>query len=337
MRTAVDPEESPTRPPRVTVAVPTFNRAHLVGRAIRSALAQTVRDFELLVVDDGSTDGTLDALRTGQDPRLRYVRHEQNRGIGATRNTAIARGRGEWIAFLDDDNEWAPDYLERQLALAAAHPEADVVYCQARRRDRRTGKEVVSTRVVEGGQVFRRLVDDWHPLVSCVMIRRRVLVETGGVDERLGATEDVDLWLRLGRCAHFVGTPDVLVTKHDHHGGRQLSLDLALRARDLAILDATWAAEITATCGPAAYRRWRLGLELSTALRAFDAGRRAEGWRSAGRMARLLPWSGLHLAGAFTAGLLGPDAYRRLAAVRRTFRGPAPTALPAEPSRSRTR
>ena len=114
--------------PRVSVAISTWNRAHLVGRAIRSALAQTFEDFELLVVDDGSSDATPEVLAAVSDARLRRVRHERNFGVSRTRNTALGLARGEWLAYLDDDNEWAPDYLERQLAFAASQPAAGVVY-----------------------------------------------------------------------------------------------------------------------------------------------------------------------------------------------------------------
>src|SRR5687768_12700264 len=104
--------------PTVTVAISTWNRAHLVGRAIRSAASQTFVDTEILVVADGSTDETPDVLAAVDDPRLRRLRHDRNEGISRTRNTAIRLARGEWIAFLDDDNEWAPDYLDRQLTFA---------------------------------------------------------------------------------------------------------------------------------------------------------------------------------------------------------------------------
>lgn len=311
---------TPARPPLVSVAVSTWNRADLVGRAVRSVLTQTFGDFELLVVDDGSTDATPEVIAGVRDPRLRYLRQAQNHGISRTRNTGIEQARGEWMAFLDDDNEWDPDYLRRQLARVASRPEADVVYCLARWRDPRTGEDIVRSRVVEAGRVFRHLVEGWHLLMSCAMIRRAVLVEIGGLDERLGASEDVDLWLRLGRRAEFAGTAEVLVVRHDRHGGRQLSLDFALRARDLAVLDEKWRSEITVTCGRAAYRRWRLGLELGGAVRAAQAGQRAEGFKSARRMARFLPWSAPYLAGALSLALLGPVAYARLAAVARAFR-----------------
>src|SRR5262249_10775494 len=169
--------------PRVSVAICTWNRAHLVGRAIRSALAQTVDNFELLVVDDASTDDTAAALARVDDRRLHGVSHERNQGISRTRNTALALARGEWLAFLDDDNEWAPNYLEQQLALAAARPEAGVVYCRARLRDAPSGSEVALGELRQG-TVFCDLVGGGNPFVSSALIRRRLLVGAGGLGGR---------------------------------------------------------------------------------------------------------------------------------------------------------
>ena len=163
--------------PCVSVAISTWNRAHLVGRAIRSALAQTFEDFELLVVDDGSTDATPEVLAGQDDARLRRVRHERNHGISRTRNTAIGLARGEWMAFLDDDNEWAPDYLDRQLALAASRPAAGVVYCRAHVRNARSGAETAEPVGLWQGKVFCHLVDGWIPFMSGALIRMSALTE----------------------------------------------------------------------------------------------------------------------------------------------------------------
>src|SRR5262245_39993346 len=99
--------------PKVAVVIPVFNRPEGVARAIRSVLTQTFQDFELVVVDDGSTDRTTDAVAAIRDHRIRLVRHERNCGGGATRNTGIRASTAPFVAFLDSDDEWMPTKLER--------------------------------------------------------------------------------------------------------------------------------------------------------------------------------------------------------------------------------
>jgi glycosyltransferase involved in cell wall biosynthesis len=296
--------------PCVSVAISTWNRAHLVGRAIRSALAQTFDDFELLVVDDGSTDATPEVLAGVDDRRLRCVRHERNYGISRTRNTALGLARGVWLAFLDDDNEWAPDYLERQLAFAAARPGAGVAYCRARQRYAPSGSEVELGELRQG-QVFCALVEGWNPFVSSALIRRSLLVEAGGLDERLRATEDRDLWMRLAQRTEFAGSSEVLLIRHERHGP-QLSRNPDLLAQDAAVLAGKWRDAITATCGRRAFRRWQLRLvlwaERCRVERAAErgGGERVLAARSAGRLLRLFPGSAPHVAEALGLAILGP-------------------------------
>ena len=300
--------------PRVSVAISTWNRAHLVGRAIRSALAQTFEDFELLVVDDGSSDATPEVLAAVSDDRLRRVRHERNFGVSRTRNTALGLARGEWLAYLDDDNEWVPDYLERQLAFAASQPAAGVVYCRARQRHAPTGAEVVRGELRQG-RVLCDLVTGWNPFMSSALIRRAVLLDAGGFDEQLRASEDHDLWIRLAQRTEFAGASDVLLIRHEHHGP-QLTYDPDFHARDAAILTEKWRDAITAACGRRVYRRWQLRLALWTERchmeRAAErgGGERVAAARSAGRLLRLFPGSAPHVAQALALTLLGPRSLK---------------------------
>jgi len=100
--------------PTVSVIIPTYNRAHLLDRAIRSVLDQTYQDFELIVVDDGSSDPTAEVIATFADPRIYYLRHEKNRGAAAARNTGIEASQGDYVAFLDSDCEWLPKKLLKE-------------------------------------------------------------------------------------------------------------------------------------------------------------------------------------------------------------------------------
>src|SRR4030042_5052103 len=101
--------------PTVSIIIPTYNRAHLVMRAINSVLDQSFQDFEIIIVDDASRDNTEKMVSGIRDKRIFYIRHEKNRGGSAARNTGIKQARGEYIAFLDSDDEWLPEKLEKQL------------------------------------------------------------------------------------------------------------------------------------------------------------------------------------------------------------------------------
>ncbi len=103
--------------PTVSVIIPTYNRANLVSRAIKSVLNQTYQDFEIIVVDDCSEDNTEEIVKSFNDSRIRYIKHKKNKGGSAARNTGIKRARGKYIAFLDDDDEWLPSKLEKQIML----------------------------------------------------------------------------------------------------------------------------------------------------------------------------------------------------------------------------
>ncbi len=208
--------------PAVSVIIPAFNRADVLGRAIDSVLAQTYPDFELIVVDDGSTDRTAEVVQTFADPRIRYI-PQANAGVAAARNTGLAEARGRFVAFLDSDDRFLPHKLAVQVAVLEASPEVGLVA---------GGYRVVSA---SGEPLIER--HPWHAwprldvqtwLYACpvtvhsVLVRREWLARAGGFDLSLnGQAEDWDLWLRLAYAGCLMAwTPEVVCVYHLHPGQR---------------------------------------------------------------------------------------------------------------------
>ncbi len=315
-------------PPEVTVVIPTHNRAHLVGRAITSALAQTLADFEVIVVDDGSTDETAEVVRSLADPRLRLVQLSRKAGDCRARNAGIQGALGELVAFLDDDDEWLPQKLARQVARLRAEPDplATVVYCRCVRHDDATGRSGPVPGPVYEGDVFERLLLGWGPVTSsAVMVRRPALLRAGGFDAAFLTAGDHDLWLRLAQASnHFVAVDELLVVKHENFGP-QLWTDPDARARDFATGTRRWGPVIASRLGRAAYRQWKVGgsagIQWAHFMRvrhAVASGHRRAAWRHCLAMCRWLPWSRRYLIYGVALAILGPDGYRTLSRARAT-------------------
>jgi GT2 family glycosyltransferase len=200
--------------PKVSVIIPTYNRSELVREAIASVLAQSFSDFELIVVDDGSEDGTAEVVRAFPD--VRYV-YQLNCGVSAARNHGVSLSTGELIAFLDSDDLWQPCKLEQQVAFFVEHIEAQI--CQTEeiwlRNCVRVNPHNKHRKV--GGDIFARSLELCLVSPSAVMMRRELFGRIGGFDETLLACEDYDLWLRIAATTpiHLIETP--LVIKRGGH------------------------------------------------------------------------------------------------------------------------
>jgi glycosyltransferase involved in cell wall biosynthesis len=181
--------------PQVSVVIPTFNRAWCLREALDSVLAQDFRGFELIVVDDGSTDDTPQMLGAYGES-IRLLRQE-NRGVSAARNAGVAAAQGDLIAFLDSDDIWLPGKLARQVEFFRRHPEA--LICQTEERWVKNGRRVNPGRRhrKRGGMIFEPSLELCLVSPSAVMLRRELLSRVGLFDERLPACEDYDLWLRV--------------------------------------------------------------------------------------------------------------------------------------------
>ena len=201
-------------PSRVSVLMPTLNRAHLLPRAITSVLGQSHDDWELIIVDDGSTDDTPDVVRSFDDRRLIYLPLADNVGVSAARNVGLGRASGDYVAFLDSDDEFDPGKLAAQVGRFAANPHGL----------ERLGVVLGVTQWLTSPEIVTRAEDDaawdgWAAELiweypkhtwSTMMVRREVLESVGGFDERLRASEFFDLSIRLAQLCQFDGTRDAL-------------------------------------------------------------------------------------------------------------------------------
>jgi len=199
----------------VSIITPTYNRANLLSRALESALGQTFKDFELLVIDDGSTDGTAELMAryTARDPRVRYLVQPENAGVSAARNRGFREGHGRFYALLDSDDEWCPEKLEQQVAaFDKMPPEVGLIYTAVET----LGPERWIHHPKHRGDLSTKLlIENVIHGTSSVMLRREAVEQTGMFDEGIPAVEDWDYWIRLSRHFQVSYLPEVLGYYHD--------------------------------------------------------------------------------------------------------------------------
>lgn len=216
--------------PTVSVIIPTYNRASFLVRAVKSVYQQTCKDFEVIIVDDGSTDETQQCLSTlGFQFCYKYLPHS---GIPAyVRNEGIKEARGDYVAFLDDDDIWLPDKLERQMELAEKYP--DVVlfssnaYSQSH-HSHQAGELYLQFYDQKLGNLFWDLIKDNFVITSTVLVERAILNRLAGFnqDQRLIGIEDYEMWLRVARDSNILFDPKPLaiyMTQGNHLSSRNAS------------------------------------------------------------------------------------------------------------------
>lgn len=197
----------------VSVIIPTHNRAALLPRAVRSVLAQTFQDFEIIVVDDG-TESVTPILKNFDDTRIHYIKNEGRHGGGAARNRGIKEARGEFVAFLDDDDEWLPEKLERQVQILQQHPEAVASFSGVRAL-KEDGAFLYEHGIGRSGVVYPLEETLARPFIwtSALVVRRDTLLKEL-FDESLPKNQEWDLEIRLLTHGSFAAVPDVLVVLH---------------------------------------------------------------------------------------------------------------------------
>lgn len=265
--------------PAVSVVIPTYNAPHFLIEAVKSVLAQSYGDYELIIIDDGSGPETREALEPCMD-RIRYI-YQENAGIAQARNRGIKESRGKYIAFLDHDDLWLPGKLEKQVARARECPDAGVVYCDFEnfldsKDDKRELGDPFRKRSKPEGNVLAALFEKNFINTLVLLIRRDCFDKVGGFDSRFRLIIEYDMALRLAGEYDFVRVPEVLARYRIHSGnttgGRAFSITeerlLALR-------------QIRATPGArrvprGVYHREIASVHLKLAEQSYQLGRRKD-------------------------------------------------------------
>jgi glycosyltransferase involved in cell wall biosynthesis len=214
--------------PKVSVVIPTYNYAHFLGETIRSVLDQTFTEFELIIVDDGSTDNTREVVAGFKDPRIIYI-YQENRGVSAAQNNGINASTGGYIAILGSDDLWLPRNLELKVKVLDSRPEVALVCSDAYYFDNETGATLhrlwegtpshpgVDPRRASQRPLRELLAPGCFIMPQATLLRRRVFDEVGGFDESLRAGEDWDLFVRITRRfpVETIDIPLVRIRRHN--------------------------------------------------------------------------------------------------------------------------
>jgi len=264
--------------------MPAYNVAWRIGRAVDSVLAQDYRERELIVVNDGSTDGT-HAVLEGYGNSITVI-DQENRGMSAARNAGIGRARGAYVAFLDADDRWLPPKLARQVTLMDSHPELG--FCSTAARVENTDGELLNLWRCPNGRtdILATLFAENASIAggcSAVMVRKALFDRVGLFDERLGGFEDPDLWLRLAAVSGYacIDEPLAIILRREKSVSRNLDSMRAATLHSLrknrlllppGLRGGFWRnclAGVYTDYAKPAYRAGRLGLAYADTLRAL--------------------------------------------------------------------
>lgn len=297
--------------PLVSIITPAYNAERFIGETIDSALAQTYSNWELIVVDDGSTDGTVALVESYGDPRIRIVDGGGSGLPAAARNRGFAEARGDYVALLDHDDVWRPTKLQRQIDVMLARPEVGLVHTAA---DLLRAGELETPgpdqEAMREDDTLARLLNRNFVFASSVLIRRKLIEEFGGQDEdpALRATPDYEHWLRLAPHTVFAYVPDSLLVYRLHES------NVTANRAHVAVGIAR-AAEKTRRSNPELAGRVFPGLDRTLGINRCLGGLEGSGtpelWRAVrARPSDLLAWKWLGLS------LLGSGTVHRLQRLR---------------------
>lgn len=218
--------------PCISVIIPTHNRCEMLDKALQSVLDQTFENLEVIVIDDASSDTTLETVKHFDDDRIRYVRHDENKGGSASRNTGIENARGEYVAFLDDDDVWLPAKLELQMSKFHERLDVDVVSSGFFVRDAEKDRIIGSASAKIPRDTYNALLRrNMIGTPSTVIIRREALGDSCRFDPELPSRQDWDMWLQLAKNSTFDSIEEPLVVYNLHGNRMSTDYDSSLAGR----------------------------------------------------------------------------------------------------------
>jgi hypothetical protein len=283
---------------RLSVVIPAYNAATTVRAAVRSTLNQTVPALEVIVVNDGSTDGTGDVVTAIDDPRVRLV-SQPNGGPAAARNAGIAAARGEWVAFLDSDDLWLPRYVEAATAALAAAPNPGFAYTDAYVFDtgrgqlkRGSASDALDPPPPDRASFLAALLRRNFVFTSAA-VPAAVLAAVGGYDESLTLSEEYDLWLRIlvaGFDAVWLGGPLAIYRMHPGQSSHQI---LAMKRTAARVYHGLREADMPSDDARAALRERRAASDREVAIVAGEAGGASMARRARNALGRIRKRAGL--------------------------------------------
>lgn len=241
--------------PSISVVIPLYNRADTIRYCIDSVLSQTYPVFEVLVVDDGSDDSSVETVRTYSDSRIRCIEQDKHGGAQAARNRGILEASGDWIAFLDSDDEWLPGKLERQVEVLKAnnYDPMTVVHGDCIRHDETSGtREVRELPIVEGDRPFARLLLTSGPLFPAMLTSAIALRKIGLLDEQVPSHQEWDMAIRLAEACRFIHIREPLFIYHVH-GSDTISKNRRRNVDGYRYITGKYKNEIIRYCGKSAY------------------------------------------------------------------------------------
>jgi glycosyltransferase involved in cell wall biosynthesis len=269
--------------PLISVIIPTYNRAHTLGRAVKSALAQTFTDFELMIVDDGSTDNTGEVARSFADARIHYLKHARNLGASAARNTGIKSSRGRYISFLDSDDEWTASILQEQLDVIDDKQKNPVIVVTGMQTYDDSLQRVTGTNLPRhSGYVYEKFFQGKVGGNCTMLVPRQCFDDVGMYDENLPASQHWDMGVRLAARYEFLALPKPLYIVHRDDATHVWMLPNRLKATEYLLQKYATEAK--------RYPRWGAAARLSIGRKKLQCGQRREARREFLASIRLYPY-----------------------------------------------